>query len=138
MLQLNILYLCYILWVKPLDSHSAALQEAVNEILLQMITYCVLLTSWRNFFKSWGSDFDESLENEMTIQFDKWLGRCVIELIVGLQIFNLIVIFGITIRDMRHKLRLKRMQKNQEKGLKINKAAPLSIDVGKNSERASN
>ena len=114
LIHVNILYLCYNFTVQPHKSKSAALQETINEIFFQLITYCVTLTSWRNFFKILDPKSDEYQENNMTILFDRWLGQCAIGLVVCLQIFNLIVIIGVTIKDLRHKLRLKRIQMKQE------------------------
>ena len=77
--------------------------EMTNEILLQVISYQILITGFRNSFKIFTVDSQEAIENKLTIQFDKRLGSSIILSIVLLQIVNLVVIFGVTFKDLKQK-----------------------------------
>ena len=97
LVQLNMLYLYYIVIVRPNDSRNSLKMEMMNEIILQIISYHILFTGCRNFYKTKIDGFLEAVENEKTLLFDQRLGQSMIICIVALQIFNLIVILGTTI-----------------------------------------
>ena len=48
---LNMMYLYYLIATKPQDSRSSLLMEMFNEGMLQLISYHILLTGFRNDFK---------------------------------------------------------------------------------------
>ena len=48
--------------------------EITNEVLLQILSYHILVSSYRNFYKKWTNDSEEAIENEKTILFDKKVG----------------------------------------------------------------
>ena len=50
------------------------MMEITNEGLLQILSYHILVSSYRNLYKKWTNDSEEAIENEETLGFDKTVG----------------------------------------------------------------
>ena len=74
LIQLNMLYLYYLGEVRPNDSKTSFVQEISNEVLLQVISYQILITCCRIYYKEFTDDSQEAIENKETILFDKKVG----------------------------------------------------------------
>ena len=74
LIQLNMLYLYYLGAVRPNDSMTSFVQEISNEVLLQVISYHILITCYRIYYKEMTDDSNEATENKETILFDKKVG----------------------------------------------------------------
>ena len=103
-------YLCYLVTVKPNNTIGSLAMEITNEILLQLISYHILVTCYRNFYKRWRDDSEEAIENKKTIFFDFKVGRSMILFIIALQVINIAVILGITCSDLILKFRRYRLK----------------------------
>ena len=74
LIQLNMMYLYYLGAVQPNDSKTSFVQEISNEVLLQVISYHILITCYRIYYKEFTDDSNEAAENKDTILFDKKVG----------------------------------------------------------------
>jgi len=109
-LTLNLIYLAYFFVASPHDRPEGEYCEAGNEMLLQLISYHLLLSSFRNMYKSDSTDEEESKETVESLRFDNVLGWSMIGFMIFIQLANLVVIMIKTIKGLlwgRHLKKLK-------------------------------
>ena len=58
LIVLNMMYLYYLVFTKPHDSQSSLVMEIFNEVLLQLISYHLLFTGFRNDYRKWVDESD--------------------------------------------------------------------------------
>ena len=82
LILLNMAFILYIITTRPHDTQISLLVELSNEIMLQIISYHLLCTGFRNSFRKWIDGSEKAVENEETLKFDERLGQSMITLIV--------------------------------------------------------
>ena len=99
--------------------------ETVNEILLQIIAWHMLISAFRTFFKTDSSSTEESTETFASIAFDNVLGWSMIYSIVLLQVINVTVIVISTIKDVIWKIHICKLKKQRE--VRLSKVVQLDL-----------
>ena len=113
-LALNLVYLAYFFVATPHDRPEGKYSEAGNELLLQLISYHLLLSAFRNMYKSDSSGEEDSKETVESLTFDSVLGWSMIGLLVFLQIANLIVMLIKSIKGLLWSSHLKKLKAASE------------------------
>jgi len=113
-LALNLVYMAYFFVATPHDRPEGKYSEAGNELLLQLISYHLLLSAYRNMYKSDSTDEEESKETVESLRFDNLLGWSMIGFMVFIQLANLVVIMIKTIKGILWGRRLKQLKAASE------------------------
>lgn len=111
---MNIAYMIYLGEALPHCSPNGRYMEVLNETLLQLITYHMLLVTFRNRYKSNAGDFQEAMETVSQLQYDDILGWSMIGHIVVLQAVNFLVIVINTIIGIKRYFYLRKLKKQSE------------------------
>ena len=128
---MNTAYIIYLGETLPHCTPSGRIMELLNETILQLITYHLILAMFRNMFKSNAGD-SEAIETVVQLQFDDILGWSLIGHIMFLQIMNFLVILINTLLSVKKYLYLRKLKKQKEISItKVTQLTPLAQPVSR-------
>ena len=117
-LFLNLVYLGYFFVAHPNNTPQMKYSEFGNEVLLQIVSYHLLLSAFRHNYKS-ESGVNDSMETVASLMYDNVLGWSMIGWIVFLQVVNLVAIVGNFVKEIYWKWHLKNLKKKKESITKV-------------------